>query len=204
MSGCALCGDGRTPHRLDLTFGEVDPKDTTDYQVTSLLRGVLLCQRCVTEGRLADVLNLQIEGISIIRGCLVQCAGHPPWWLRKVLPGGPRAWRKVPCPACSGKATVQLVTEAVERPPGAFREALGQIGDLFRRGSEEYEDDGDYVDSHSASGILAAEAGDFPPEHARVEDGDERQGGAAGAGVAVDEVQGSAPGPSIIIGGEAQ
>ena len=152
---CALCPKPAA-HRIDLTFSELNPGSSSEYTVQHVLRGVLICTECQVSGTIGKVLQEAGQGVRLIRGCFVQCADEPPWYLRHVLPGGPW-WSKVICPSCHGRATVQHVGDAVERPESAWRGGLRQALEImsFRRAMEEEEElyDPDPMDGDSRNGI---------------------------------------------------
>lgn len=140
IAGCALCGRSAFTRRLDVIDADVDAQDTGDYEVRGVLRGVLLCPECLTRP-IGELLGLA-GGVSLVRGCLVQCSHQPPWWLRRALPAGPRMWSKVTCPACGGRASIQVIADAVQRPRGALREGLRQaLGVLSLRNTGTEGDD---------------------------------------------------------------
>src|SRR5215469_16618561 len=109
---CPLCNMRPASRRLDITDSDVDSRDAGEYEVRAVLRGLLLCSECIN-GRSAGQLLAIHNGVEIVRGCLVQCADEPPWWLRRALPGGARVWRKTVCPCCGGRATIQIIADVV-------------------------------------------------------------------------------------------
>lgn len=143
QAGCAMCGRP-VSHRIDLTYSEVDPKDTGSYTIQSVLRGTLVCSGCMTTKTVGELVAQAAGGVAIVRGCLVQCLDSPPWWLRRVRPSTARIWSKVICPNCKGRASVQFVGDAVERVPRLFDWA-GGLGQAIRimswRRIEEHWDD---------------------------------------------------------------
>jgi len=159
-AGCALCGRTVVSRRIDLTDSDVDARDIYDYEVRAVLRGVLLCPACITERPIGQLLSIT-GGIELVRGCMVQCADEPPWWLRRCLPGGARAWRKTVCPCCGGRATVQMIADVMERPPNALMEGLRAAFRLldWRRGTWEDGYDGE-EDADPAAGPGADRQGD--------------------------------------------
>lgn len=154
-AGCALCGRSAFTRRLDVVDSDINATDIGDYNVRGVLRGVLLCPECIASRSIGQLLNLA-GGVELVRGCLVQCAHRPPWWLSRALPGGPRMWSKVQCPACGGRASIQVISEAVERPRGAiwegFRQAFGVLS--WRREADYVDaDNGDRGPDRAAMGV---------------------------------------------------
>ena len=137
-----LCGRPAVTRRIDLTDSEVSRASVYDYEVRGVLRGVLLCSACIVEQPIGRLLSAR-TGIELVRGCMVQCADRPPWHLRWVLPGGARVWRKTVCPCCKGRATIQIIAEAVERPESALWRALRDAFALLSlRRPDDDDDDG--------------------------------------------------------------
>ena len=124
MTGCVLCGRSQVSRRVDLTYGEIGQADPSDYTILSVLRGVTMCSECFIGRPVADLVNLNAGEVGIVRGCLVQCTGHAPWWLRIALPNGAYRWGKVVCPSCHGRASTQFITEAVKKEPNRFWQAV--------------------------------------------------------------------------------
>lgn len=156
--GCALCGAAAVTRRIDLTDSDVNARDITDYEVRGVLRGVLLCPACLTNRTIGQLLNVR-GGVELVRGCMVQCADVPPWHLRWALPGGTRVWRKTVCPCCGGKAQIQVISEAVERPESALRRGLREAFGLLAWWRQE--DDYDAAEAENEPAIRAIEeAGD--------------------------------------------
>lgn len=198
MAGCAVCGRPGA-HRVDLTYGDVDPKDAGEYSVQAVVRGLLLCAACAAAVTL-DELLARSGDVAIVRGCLVQCTGQPPWWLRPVMPGMPPAWRKVTCPSCGGRATVQLITEAAARELGAFARGILQVFDLFRWRDPDAEEDDDAMADPDLPGPGARVEGDVSRETVAVADEHQEPERTAGGGADVAPV--SPVKTAVMIGGE--
>lgn len=140
-TGCALCGATAITRRIDLTDSDVNARDIHEYDVRSVLRGVLICPACVATRPIGQLLAVR-GGVELVRGCVIQCADVPPLHLKYVLPGGARVWRKTVCPCCRGRATIQLIADVVERPESALRRGIREAFALlsFRR-PPDYDDD---------------------------------------------------------------
>lgn len=154
-----MCGRPPT-RRIDLTESSLlNLRDVSDYEVRGVLRGVLICDECVRNRGIASLLNLR-DGIHLVRGCMVQCADTPPRRLRWVLPGGARVWSKTICPCCHGRATVQIISDVVERPESALWRGLKDAFALLslRRQDDDYE-------LEEADDEPAIEAPGIPGEH---------------------------------------
>lgn len=169
-AGCVICGRPAAI-RVDLTVGSIDPRNPSDYAIEHLLRAVLVCGQCEQAATLGTLLREVGGGVAIVRGCLVQCNDTPPWHLRFALPGGPR-WRKVVCPSCGGRATVQHVGEVVDRPESAWRGGLRQVLEIMsfrnvrdRAGDELY--DADEMDYPARAGGAGSQAPGLAGDHDR-------------------------------------
>lgn len=207
--GCALCGASRAPHRVDLAYGQLDQERTGDYTVLSVLRGTLLCGDCTRTRTVADLVDYAAGHVHLIHGCLVQCIDRPPWYLRWNLPGGARVWNKTVCPTCQGRASVQIVSEAVDRPRSALREGLRQAAGIlsFRRAEEEDEDSASRGHVSGGSDPDPARAGgadDRVPEAAETLPGLADQGAPAPAGMVRSETveEARAVDPGVMIGAD--
>lgn len=150
-AGCALCGRAAVSRRIDLTDSDVNARDVYDYEVRGVLRGVLICPACVAEKPIGQLLGVR-GGVELVRGCMVQCADEPPWWLRRALPGGARAWRKTVCPCCGGKANIQVIADIAEHPPNAWWEGLRAAFRLLDPRRPIEEDDYDADEGAGAAG----------------------------------------------------
>lgn len=149
-TSCALCRRPGVSERVDITFGEINPRDVSDFAVLSVVRGMLVCRDCMASRSLADVFAASGSGIGVLRGCLVQCTGRAPWWLRMSMPGGPRVWNKATCPSCGGRASVQPIWHAeADKRPGAIRQGFRDALSLFRMRGAELE--GDNADEQPAT-----------------------------------------------------
>ncbi len=160
---------------------------------------------------MAELLMLQAGGIGLVRGCLVQCAGQPPWWLRShyaMLP----VWRKVSCPSCGGRATIQIVSEGIAKRTSAFwhgvREAI-RLFDLrapyedYEEDEEDPEDELDSVPDTRVYRLSDRQADAVAGEDVLLADGDKRPESTSGGGDAVVEVPAREESGSVIIGGGA-
>jgi hypothetical protein len=146
--GCVLCGRPAVTRRIDLTDSDVSTRDIHEYEVRSVLRGLLICSACIVEQPIGRLLAVR-GGVELVRGCVVQCAYVPPWYLKYSLPGGPRVWRKAVCPCCQGRATVQIIADAVDKPESALRRG---IRDAFALLSLRRPDEDDYDEDDTETG----------------------------------------------------